>query len=173
MRAKSDPLSLPMQTLVAPPTSPDTLGDLTRRLTQVMRRSAGRGPGVARCHWAGPDVLLALFADGSTKVEETLLRHGEDQVALNYRRALQEALENEMKAEVERATGRSVITVMSCARFEPDLVAEIFLLKPGGPGAAEAGPRGAGNTPAPRPVFDGNGDGTALLDGAGPSERAD
>ena len=103
-------------------------------------------------------MLLALFADGSTKVEETLLRHGEDQVALNYRRALQESLENEMKAEVERATGRSVITVLSCSGFEPDLVAEIFLLKPGGPGVAEAGPRGAGATPAPHPVFGPNGE---------------
>lgn len=143
--------------LVRPPATPDGLGELTRRLVQVLRNSAGRGPGVAHSHWAGPDALLALFRDGSTKVEDTLTRHGQDAVALRYRKALQDALENEMKAVVESATGRTVVTVLSCAHFEPDVMAEIFLLEPGGPGVAEAGPRGAGETPAPRPGFGGTG----------------
>jgi hypothetical protein len=108
----------------------------------VTRRGSGRGPTVARCHWAGPNTLLVLFGDGFTKVEETLLRHGLDETALRYRETLQHALENEMKAEVERITGRSVTAVLSCARSEPDLIAEIFLLAPGEPGLAEAGPQG-------------------------------
>ncbi len=136
---------------------------------RLLRRSAGRGPAVAHCHWAGPDTLLALFADATTKVEETLTRHGEHEVALRYRTAMQEALENDFKAEVERVTGRSVQAVLNCARFTPDVMAEIFLLEPGGPGAAEAGPRGAGVMPAPRPALDGAG----LVGGAGPAERAD
>ena len=128
------------------------LGVLTRRLAQLLREGTGRGPTVARCHWAGPDTLLALFGDGCAKVEETLIRHGENDVALRYRQAMQEALEADMKAEVEQATGRAVRAVLSSARFEPDVMAEIFLLEPGEPGAAEAGPRGAGVEPAPRPV---------------------
>jgi hypothetical protein len=88
---------------------------------------------------------------------------------------MQEALENDFTAEVERVTGRSVQAVLNCARFTPDVMAEIFLLEPGGPGAAEAGPRGAGVMPAPRPALDGAGlvGGAGLLDGAGPADRAD
>ena len=52
---------------------------------------------------------------------------------LRYRQAMQEALEADMKAEVEQATGRAVRAVLSSARFEPDVMAEIFLLEPGNP----------------------------------------
>ena len=118
---------------------------------KLLRQGAGRGPTVAHCHWAGPDTVLALLGDATTRVEQTLINHGEQEVALRYRAALQEALEGDMKAEVERITGRTVTAVLSTARFEPDLMAEIFLLEPAEPGAAEAGPRGAGS-------FDGAGE---------------
>ena len=133
---------------------------------QLLREGAGRGPTVAHCHWAGPDTLLALFSDATTQVEQTLVNHGEHEVALRYRAALQDALEDDMKAEVERITGRSVTAVLSTARFEPDVMAEIFLLEPAEPGAAEAGPRGAGVMPAPRPG-PGRAAGASRIDGAG------
>ena len=127
------------------------LGALSRRLVQLMRDGTGRGPSAVRCHWAGPDVVLALFGDGFTRAEETLVRSGREAAALHYRGALQEALRDQMSSEVARSTGRGVTAVMSCARSDPDLIAEIFLLEPGEPGPAEAGPRGAGMMPAPRP----------------------
>ena len=84
--------------LAPPPVAADGLGELTRRLVQLLRQGAGRGPDTAHCHWAGPDTLLALFSDATTRVEETLTNNGEHEVALRYRAALQQALEDDMKA---------------------------------------------------------------------------
>ena len=42
------------------------------------------------------------------------------------------SLEDDVKACVESATGRSVITILSATRLNPDLSAEIFLLEPDG-----------------------------------------
>jgi hypothetical protein len=95
-----------------------------------MRRDAGRGPTVAKCHWAGPDVLLTIFGDGFLLSEKTLLSRGLEGVALAYRGAIQQTLRNAMRDEVERATGRRVIAAMGCAHHDPDLMAELFVFEP-------------------------------------------
>jgi hypothetical protein len=106
------------------------LSELSRRLVQLMRRDAGRGPTLAKCHWAGPDVLLTIFGDGFLLSEKTLLSHGLEGVALAYRGAIQHTLRDAMCAEVERATGRRVVAAMGCAHHDPDLMAEMFVFEP-------------------------------------------
>ena len=138
------------------------LGTLSRRLVQLMRFRAGRGPTEARCFWAGADALLVLFVGGFTKAERTLLDHGRTHMALAYRHAVQGALEQEMSAEVEQVTGRTVSAAMGCAHQEPDVVAQIFLLEPlGGSGDPVEEVWGAGHSPAPHDVSPAGSDGAS------------
>jgi hypothetical protein len=126
------------------------LGTLSRKLVQLLRLRAGRGPTEAKSFWAGDDTLLVLFVGGYTKAERTLLEHGRTHMALAYRHAVQGALEREMCAEVEQVTGRTVSTAMGCAHQEPDVVAQVFLLEPlGGSGDPVEEVWGAGGSPAP------------------------
>jgi Na+-translocating membrane potential-generating system (MpsC) len=105
------------------------LAELSRRLVQLMRRDAGRGPTRAKSHWAGPDVLLTIFGDGFLMSEKTLLDHGLEGIALAYRGAIQHTLRDAMRAEVERTVGRRVIAAMGCAHHDPDLMVELFFFE--------------------------------------------
>jgi Na+-translocating membrane potential-generating system (MpsC) len=106
------------------------LAELSRRLVQLMRRDAGRGPTQAKSHWAGPDLLVTIFGDGFLLSEKTLLANGLEGVAMAYRGAIQHTLRQSMCDEVERATGRRVIAAMGCAHHDPDLMAELFVFEP-------------------------------------------
>ena len=44
--------------------------------------------------------------------------------------ALQQSLAERMTREIERLTGRKVLAVMSASHQQPDLSAEIFVLRP-------------------------------------------
>jgi uncharacterized protein YbcI len=138
------------------------LGVLSRRLVQLMRHRAGRGPTEAKSFLAGDDAVLVLFVGGFTKAERTLLDHGRTHMALAYRHAVQEALEREMCAEVEQVMGRAVVAAMGCAHQEPDVVAQVFLLEPlGGSGDPVEEVWGAGGSPAPHDASSSNSDGAA------------
>jgi uncharacterized protein YbcI len=138
------------------------LGALSRRIVQLLHRRAGRGPTQAKSYWAGDDILLVILGDGFTEVERTLSEKGRSRLALAYRSAIQEALEDEMRAEVERVTGRRVMAAMSPLHRDPDLIIQIFMLEGlEGRGAREPTKRGAADAAAPRPGL-----GT-FLDGSG------
>src|SRR5215217_109176 len=107
----------------------NSLAPLSRGLVQLLRHRAGRGPTEAKSFWAGDDAVLVLFGGGFTRAEKTLSDHGRAHTALAYRHCVQEALEDAMGREVEAVTGRQVQAVLSCARQEPDVMAEIFLLE--------------------------------------------
>jgi uncharacterized protein YbcI len=106
------------------------LAELSRRLVQLMRRDAGRGPTRAKSYWAGSDVLVTIFGDGFLLSEKTLLDHGLEGVAMAYRGAIQQTLRDAMRSEVERTTGRRVTAAMGCAHHNPDLMVEIFVFEP-------------------------------------------
>jgi hypothetical protein len=105
------------------------LAELSRRLVQLMRRDAGRGPTRAKTYWAGSDVLLTVFGDGFLLSEKTLLDHGLEGVAMAYRGAIQQTLRDAMRDEVERTVGRRVIAAMGCAHHDPDLMVELFIFE--------------------------------------------
>jgi uncharacterized protein YbcI len=141
--------------IVAPqdisPTGPQ-LAELSRRLVQVLRREVGRGPTQAKSYWAGDDLLVTLFGDVFLRSEKTLLTHGQEDVAMAHRGAIQHALRQELRAEVERVVGRTVVAAMGCAHHEPDLMAELFVLEPQGrldrPGGTPPNEGDAGRGPA-------------------------
>jgi Na+-translocating membrane potential-generating system (MpsC) len=120
----------PMEAAPATANGGPQLAELSRRLVQLMRRDAGRGPTRAKTYWAGSDILLTIFGDGFLLSEKTLLEHGLEGVALAYRGAIQQTLRDDMRAEVERTTGRRVIAAMGCAHHDPDLMVELFIFEP-------------------------------------------
>lgn len=107
-----------------------TLADISRSVVQIFRNRVGRGPTEAKTYWAGQDVLLVLMSGGVLRSEQTLWDAGHDSEVAASRAALQETLEQELSAAIERVTGRKVITFMAASRRDPELTAEIFILEP-------------------------------------------
>jgi len=107
----------------------ELLAAISREIVQVFRDAAGKGPTRCKTFFAGPDVVLVLLGGGYTRGEETLYAGGHADEVAAYRRALQESLEERLKAVVEQATGRRVLAFMSANHKEPDMSAELFVLE--------------------------------------------
>ncbi len=108
----------------------DLLGQVCGEVAAVFRRAWGRGPIRTTAHWAGPNMLIVLLENGHTDAEKTLRAAGHIQELLGGRHLLQVLIEDELTSSVERILERPVQTLLSATRLDPDLSAEIFLLKP-------------------------------------------
>jgi Na+-translocating membrane potential-generating system (MpsC) len=71
-----------------------------------------------------------IFGGGYTQAEKTLWEQGRPETAAEYRRAVMEALEDDMREVVERSLGRRVSAVLAAAHHDPDVMAAVFLLEP-------------------------------------------
>jgi Na+-translocating membrane potential-generating system (MpsC) len=110
--------------------SNDQLSQVCGAFARGFRRAWGRGPVRTTAHWVGPNTLLVLLEDGHTEAEKTMRAAGRIQELLGGRRLLQMLIEDDLRASVEQILDRSVETTLSATRIDPDLSAEIFLLKP-------------------------------------------
>jgi len=108
----------------------EALAKISRQIVQLFSDAAGKGPTRCKTYFAGRDVVLVLLGGGYTRGEETLYRSGRSDEADAYRRALQGALSGRMQAVVEDVTGRRVEAFMSANHKDPDMAAEIFVLRP-------------------------------------------
>jgi len=108
------------------------LAQICGEVAAVIRRAWGRGPAKTTAHWAGPNVLVVLLVNGHTDAEKTMRATGHIHELLGGRRLLHVIIEDDLKAGVERISGRTVETTLSATRLDPDLSAEIFLLAPNG-----------------------------------------
>jgi uncharacterized protein YbcI len=106
------------------------LARLCGEVASVFRRAWGRGPVKTTAHWAGPNMLIVVLANGHTDAEKTMRAAGHIKELLGGRRLLQGIIEPDLKASVERILGRTVETTLSATRLDPDVSAEIFLLAP-------------------------------------------
>jgi uncharacterized protein YbcI len=96
----------------------------------VMRVTAeytGRGPTKARTTINGEWIFVTL-TDTLTKGERTLAATGRSQFVRDARRAFQDAMRDDMVAQVERLTGRTVIAFLSDNHIDPDVAIECFQL---------------------------------------------
>jgi uncharacterized protein YbcI len=110
--------------------SNDQLSQVCGAVASVFRRAWGRGPVRTTAHWAGPNTLLVLLENGHTEAEKTMRAAGHIQELLGGRHLLQVMIEDDLKASVEQILDRPVESMLSATRLDPDLSAEIFLLKP-------------------------------------------
>jgi len=103
------------------------VAEISNDVVRLIREHFGKGPMQARTIWQ-EDVVISVLRGGFTTVEQTLYRAGHGEIVDEARRAMQEVFEREMKAAVERRTGRRVEAFMSANHHEPDVSVEIFLL---------------------------------------------
>lgn len=127
-----NPPARPQQLTAVPDTArePDALSEICGEIAAAFKRTWGRGPVQTTASWAGPDTIVVLLQNGHTDAEKSLRAAGHIQQLLEGRQLLALMLEDELRASVESATGRSVVTVLSATRLDPDVSAEIFLLEP-------------------------------------------
>jgi uncharacterized protein YbcI len=98
----------------------------------IVRRTAavsGRGPGRARTT-IGRDAVFVVVEDALTVAERELIKIGDEETVLRVRHGLQRAMHEDLDADVERLTGRTVIGFMSTNHVDPDLGVEVFILAP-------------------------------------------
>ena len=100
------------------------ISNLTVRL---LREYTGRGPTKARTT-IRDNVVVVILEQTLTKGEQVLVDKGRGDNVLELRHEYQEAMREEISAEVTSLTGRKVLAMMSANHINPDLAAEIFIL---------------------------------------------
>ena len=81
------------------------LAQICGEVAAVFRRAWGRGPAKTTAHWAGPNMLVVVLANGHTDAEKTMRAAGHIQELLGGRRLLHVLVEPDLKASVERILG--------------------------------------------------------------------
>jgi uncharacterized protein YbcI len=109
--------------------------DVSNAIVRLLRRNAGRGPTKASTTIAR-DHVLVVVRDTLTAGERTLVEQGRSDLVLETRRAYQESMREEAIAIVEQLTGREVAGFLSANHIDPDVGAELFILRPDGDVAA-------------------------------------
>lgn len=112
------------------------LQEISNGITRLYRDSAGKGPGTCKAYWAADDLLLVMLSGGFTQAEQLLYQAGHREVVRESWHKLQDVLEEPMKALIAELTGREVVASLNSTHQEPDLMAQIFVLRPGGGGTA-------------------------------------
>jgi uncharacterized protein YbcI len=122
------------------PTGADNqLARICGEVAAVFKRTSGGGPVRTTAHWAGPNVLVVLLENGQTEAEQMMRRAGHIDKLCDRRRLLQALIENELNTTVERILSRPVETMLSATRLDPDVSAEIFLLRRDGTEGSSTG----------------------------------
>ena len=120
------------------------LTDISSAMVRCYKDIFGRGPVLARTHWAGPDTLVAVLEDTLTPAERNMVLMGEHHRLRDTRMFFQYATVREFCEPVERITGRKVRSFLSGIDTEVGgLSIETFVLHPAGydgPSRIEAAP---------------------------------
>jgi uncharacterized protein YbcI len=119
---------------VSAPSGP-LAADISNAVVRLVREHFGKGPTQAKT-LLHDDVVVTVLRGGFTHAEKTLYKAGRADIVDEGRRAMQGVFEREMRAAVERLTGRRVAAFLSANHHEPDASVEIFLLESEDPAAA-------------------------------------
>jgi uncharacterized protein YbcI len=104
-------------------------GAISQAIVRLMAECTGRGPTKARTT-IDRDLIVVLLGNSLTPGERYLADSDRTEQVIEMRRAYQEAMRSDCVAAVEHLTGRTVSAFMSANHIEPDLAAEVFVLKP-------------------------------------------
>jgi uncharacterized protein YbcI len=106
------------------------LSEISTTMVQLQKEFFGKGPTKARTSWAGDDALVCIMGGGFTPVEQTLYEAGREDAVQVMRHAFQMAMQDRLRAAIEKIIERRVIGFMSATHQNPDVSCEIFLLEP-------------------------------------------
>ena len=120
----------------------EVLTAVSTGLVALLKEFYGRGPTQAKSYYHD-DLVVCVLRGGFSRVEQTLLDGGRGAAVIQQRMEFQDLMRDRFVEVVERATGRSVIGVMSGNEQNPDLMCEVFVLEPtdiGGAGESTVPP---------------------------------
>jgi uncharacterized protein YbcI len=104
------------------------LAAISVALGAILDQHYGRGPTRVDTY-AVEDILLVVMRDGGvTPFERTLIDSGRPERVVEMRRDFQRMIAGRYRQAVEELTGRRVLTSLSQAQIEPDVMVEIFLI---------------------------------------------
>ena len=112
-------------------TSPLRGGELnaavTSALVGIQNEHLGRGPKSASTFHQG-NVIVTLMREVMTPAERTLAQSGNGPAVTSMRHLLQETMQSDFNAAIERLTGLRVVAFISGNHIEPDMAAEVFVM---------------------------------------------
>jgi uncharacterized protein YbcI len=109
-------------------TSP--LLEVSNATVRLYKETFGRGPTYARSRFAGTDTLVVVLQDTMTVSERKLAALGEHERLREQRLLLRDAVEEEMRALVERILVRRTLALINGIDTRRDVAVEVFLLAP-------------------------------------------
>ncbi len=119
---------------MAAPTHPLAGAALMAAITEAMvarhERYHHRKPVTAKTQMMGDDLLACVLGGVYTEVEQTLIELEQHAVVQEARSTFQIAMKDRFTAEIQRLTGRRVLTFISSHHVGPDLEVELFVLAP-------------------------------------------
>jgi uncharacterized protein YbcI len=104
--------------------------ELSNAIVRLYKDAFGRGPTKARASFAGPDTLVVVLEESMTVAERNLAALGEHARLRDARLFFQYALEEEIRATVERILQRRTIAFVSGIDTWRDVAVEVFTLEP-------------------------------------------
>src|SRR3954453_10889537 len=102
-------------------------GQISRAHVRLFHEYTGRGPTGSRTT-IDRDLVVCFLSDLLTKGERSLIEAGKAEAVMEVRRSVQEAMRDDLVAEVERITGRKVTAFMSANPLDPDRAIESYVL---------------------------------------------
>src|SRR4029079_912722 len=91
---------------------------VSNAMVRLHKEQFGRGPTIARSHFAGPDTLVCTLEDTLLPAERTMVEMGEHQRVREARMFLQVASQDQFVAAVEELVSRKVRAFASA--IDPD-----------------------------------------------------
>ena len=123
---------------------------ISNAVVRLLRDYTGRGPTQAYTTITESHVLVVL-RDTLLKGERILVADGHVEAVIDMRRRFQKTMREDLIAAVVEHTGREVVAFLSDHHVDPDIAAEVFILKPRPPSEQREGatPDGDGNGARP------------------------
>ena len=102
---------------------------ISNAVVRLLRDYTGRGPTQAYTTITDSHVLIVL-RDTLLKGERILVNDGHVDAVIAMRRRFQQTMREDLIAAVVEHTGREVVAFLSDHHVDPDIAAEVFILKP-------------------------------------------
>ena len=102
---------------------------ISEAVVRLLAETTGRGPTKAKTTIDG-DLIVVVLQNSLTPGERFLADDDRGEQVLDMRRAYQDAIRTNAIVAIEDLTGRNVTAFMSANHIDPDLAAEVFILKP-------------------------------------------
>lgn len=106
----------------------EQLAAISREIVRIKAEHYGKGPTEAKSYQF--DIfLVSVLKGGLTRLEETLLEAGEEDLVRQVRLSFQHQVGPEFTGAVERISGRKVLAYESQIVTDPTYIFELFVLE--------------------------------------------